>query len=404
MIGVIADDLTGAAEIGAVGLRHGLRAELVLAGPNVPVTGQTNGASGDLICVDTDSRLSSPEEAARRAGAAAKWLQAAGARWIYKKVDSVLRGQITAEIEGVMAGTGCELAILVPANPDLGRTIADGLYYIRGIPVNETDFAYDAAYPRTSAFVLEMITPAQQQSVRVSNPSDALPLNGVVIGEAQSRADLDAWAQAGGGRILRAGGAEFFTALLRADGCQAKPMSPLRATRRKPVRQLFVCGSNAASTRDFHAAQQAAGVMLLSLPARAAESGELSAAECEELVQRAVLAYESHTRVVLRVGLERVSEPARAARLATCVVQVAQGILGRVAVDQVFAEGGATAVELARTLGWGRMTVMREWSPGVASMRLKGRQPSEFTIKPGSYAWPPEVAACTGIAHETEVS
>ena len=29
MIGVIADDLTGAAETGAVGLRHGLRAEVI---------------------------------------------------------------------------------------------------------------------------------------------------------------------------------------------------------------------------------------------------------------------------------------------------------------------------------------------------------------------------------------
>ncbi len=32
MIGVIADDLTGAAELGAVGLRHGLQAEIIEAG------------------------------------------------------------------------------------------------------------------------------------------------------------------------------------------------------------------------------------------------------------------------------------------------------------------------------------------------------------------------------------
>src|ERR1035437_1401499 len=91
MIGVIADDLTGAAELGAIGLRHGLRAEIVRSG-------KPSGAA-DLVCVDTDSRACAPAEAAKRAAAAAKLLRAAGAKWIYKKVDSVLRGQVTAEVE-----------------------------------------------------------------------------------------------------------------------------------------------------------------------------------------------------------------------------------------------------------------------------------------------------------------
>ena len=67
MIGVIADDLTGAAEIGAVGLRHGLRAEVV-------VTGAPSGHA-DLVCLDTDSRSCPPAEAAQRAANAAFLLQ-----------------------------------------------------------------------------------------------------------------------------------------------------------------------------------------------------------------------------------------------------------------------------------------------------------------------------------------
>lgn len=94
MIGVIADDLTGAAEIGAVGLRHGLRAEIVRSGEPSGLT--------DIVCVDTDSRSCKTEEARQRAAAAAKLLRAAGAKWIYKKVDSVLRGHVTAEVEAVM--------------------------------------------------------------------------------------------------------------------------------------------------------------------------------------------------------------------------------------------------------------------------------------------------------------
>ncbi len=149
MIGVIADDLTGAAEIGAVGLRHGLTAEIVRHGQP--------GASTDLVCVDTDSRACHPAEAAKRAAAAAELLQTAGARWIYKKVDSVLRGQVTAELEAVMKQLKLARALLLPANPSLGRTIKDGHYFLGGRPLHKTEFARDPHFPRRSSQVLRLV-------------------------------------------------------------------------------------------------------------------------------------------------------------------------------------------------------------------------------------------------------
>src|SRR3954454_19384753 len=122
MIGVIADDLTGAAELGAVGKRLGLKAEIVCN--NEP------GSTADLVCVDTDSRSCTASEAAKRAAAGAKLLQAAGARWIYKKVDSVLRGNVTAEVEAVMQQLGLNRALVLPADPSLGRIIRDGQYFV----------------------------------------------------------------------------------------------------------------------------------------------------------------------------------------------------------------------------------------------------------------------------------
>ena len=118
MIGVIADDLTGAAELAAIGWRHGLRAEVVRSG--------RPSGTADLVCVDTDSRACDATEAAKRAAAAAKLLRTADAKWIYKKVDSVLRGNVTAEVEAVMKQLKLERALLLPANPSLGRTIRHG--------------------------------------------------------------------------------------------------------------------------------------------------------------------------------------------------------------------------------------------------------------------------------------
>jgi uncharacterized protein YgbK (DUF1537 family) len=136
MIGVLADDLTGAAEIGAIGVRHGLSAELRLRT-------DTDGSFPELLCLDTDSRSCNPIEAAARAAQAAKSLTAASPRLIYKKVDSVLRGNVIAEIEAIMNALGLRLALVAPANPSVGRTIRDGRYFIKGQPISETDFARD---------------------------------------------------------------------------------------------------------------------------------------------------------------------------------------------------------------------------------------------------------------------
>src|SRR5262245_30118073 len=132
MIGVVADDLSGAAEIGAVGLRHGLRAEIVVAGQP--------GGQADLVCIDTDSRSCNSDEAGQRAAAAVRRLIESGAQQIYKKVDSVLRGRVLAELEAMLKELQLKSALLVPANPSLGRVIKEGRYFIRGKLIHKTEF------------------------------------------------------------------------------------------------------------------------------------------------------------------------------------------------------------------------------------------------------------------------
>src|ERR1043166_6604152 len=163
MIGVIADDLTGAAEIGAVGLRHGLAAEIVLA------PGESSGKA-DLICFDSDSRSCSAEEAAGRAAGGARMLRDWRAEWIYKKVDSVLRGQVVAEVEAVLKELGFALAVLAPANPSLGRTIQNGHYLINNEPIDKTEFARDPEHPRSSSSVVALLGGSRQLALQICRP------------------------------------------------------------------------------------------------------------------------------------------------------------------------------------------------------------------------------------------
>jgi uncharacterized protein YgbK (DUF1537 family) len=69
-------------------------------------------------------------------------------------------------------------------------------------------------------------------------------------------------------------------------------------------------------------------------------------------------------------------------------VDIAELVLRRVAVKNIFAEGGATSAELVRRMNWPRLEVCREWAPGVATLAVAGEHSQWLTIKPGSYAWP----------------
>jgi uncharacterized protein YgbK (DUF1537 family) len=373
MIGVIADDLTGAAEIGAVGLRHGLRAEVI-------VTGEPGG-DADLICVDTDSRSLDPTEAAQRAARAAVVLQNCGAEWIYKKTDSLLRGNVTAEIEAALKQLGLSGALLVPANPSLGRTILNGQYFVRGQLINETEFARDPKHPRSSPQVLELLDHPSVFAVFVRKPNEPLPHRGIVIGEVASSQSLSSWASGRNGNWLMSGGAEFFAALL-------KPAAPLPQATWPSGRELFVCGSASEATKAFVVGQVQCGVPAFSLPDEVLTTGDLHSTPIGALAAQVVAALETQPRVIVHVGLPPVTDVPRAGMVAAHLVRVAEEVLRRASIGHVFAEGGATAVALARRMGWSRLAVAAELTPGVVSLTIMDAGAALLTVKPGSYAWP----------------
>ena len=379
MIGVIADDLTGAAELGAVGLRHGLRAEIVRSG--------TPGGAADLVCVDTDSRACEPAVAAKRAAAAAKMLRAAGAKWIYKKVDSVLRGQVTAEVEAVMKQLKLERALLLPANPSLGRTIKDGHYFLRGKPLHKTEFARDPHFPRRSSHVLRLVKIPEIFSMRVAGGNRVLSAGTIVIGDAETSAQVQDWTDSFSEQMLPSGGSEFFNALLSLDrpvlenGDQSLPENVA-------AKEFFVVGTSTEASREFIAAQRRKKVPVFSLPLELAWGAEFMPLAIEAVTQRVLTAFATKSRVVLQVGLPPVRDPEVAQKLSSQVVRVAECVLRQLGAARVFAEGGATAAELVRRMGWPRLEVLHEHAPGVATLAVGGEPDLQITIKPGTYAWP----------------
>lgn len=388
MIGVIADDLTGAAELGAVGLRHGLRAEIVRAG-------EPSGQA-DLVCVDTDSRSCDPADAAKRAAGAAKMLQSAGAEWIYKKVDSVLRGQVTPEIESVMKQLQLDRALLLPANPSLGRTIDGGQYFVRGKPIHKTEFAHDPEYPRRSSQVVRLLAAPENFVLRVVNGGCTPPLGTIVIGEAGAAVDVRNWAKGhDAGKTLPAGGSEFFNALL--SGVAVQPAAAEGGREGATGREFFVSGTSTFEARQFVQTEKRRKTAVFTLPQELSWGAEFTPAAVAAVAQRVVAAFADSSRVVLAVGLRRVRNAAIARDLSKNLVRVAEQVLRQVPVVRVYAEGGATAAELVRRMEWSRLKVMRELAPGVATLAVDAGDSMLLTIKPGTYAWPAEWTANVAV-------
>jgi uncharacterized protein YgbK (DUF1537 family) len=379
MIGVISDDLTGAAELGAVGLRYGMAAEIVAAG-------EPSG-SAELVCVDTSSRSCAPDEAARRTAAAARVLKVAGATWIYKKVDSVLRGHVITELEALMKELGLNLALLVPANPLLGRVIRDGKYYVRGELIDQTEFANDPEYPRKSSAVKEMLGGASFRVQLIRWPA-AIPESGIVVGEAGTPLDLQRWAASQNAKMVAAGGAEYFAALLAAAGHKAARNRSASESERRDEKQLFVCGSASESSCAFARDAQAKGSPVISLPQTLAQNIALEQEQISALSTKVSDALKTHQRAILNVGLPVVPDKNVAGRLLNELGSVAEKALRVGGIQHVFAEGGSTAAELVRRMGWTRLKVVREEARGVVTLAPEGAGELLLTMKPGSYVWP----------------
>ena len=139
---VIADDITGAAEIAGIAFSHGADVRLVCSSSVSCYNVATDGTT--VIATDTRSMCEAEAIAETRRIASAISHQPSA---IFKKTDSALRGHVVAELQALMEATGALRCVYLPANPSKGRTIRNGVYYINNVPIHETDFSFDPEFP-----------------------------------------------------------------------------------------------------------------------------------------------------------------------------------------------------------------------------------------------------------------
>ena len=353
---VIADDITGAAEIAGIAFERGEEVRLICGC-------DTATLSTDVTTViATDTRSMGEEEAA----AETKRISAAfgspeGKEVVFKKTDSALRGHVVAELTALMEVTGYERAVYLPANPSKGRVIRNGIYYINNIPIHETDFSFDPEFPARTSVLRERFPNAEEK--------------GIIMPDAENEEDIrNIIAEYDDGKTIFAGAADLFSAMIGM-GC-GRLKEPI-AKRPIPIIQnknstLILCGSTQSKTLDL-------GIPVAPMPQEIYDGSDdmsLWDTTAYEQEQHSLILSIPHTH---RTGKEV------AVHLRTVMAEKARQLVAKHCPDQLIIEGGATAWATLQALGWTEFTITAQLASGVVQM--SATTGTLVTLKPGSYPW-----------------
>ena len=410
---IVADDMTGAGDSGVHFAQTGKRTALLLERAALSDTLRDHAA----VSLSSESRFLPPGEAAAAVRGAVEDCRRAGARVIFKKIDSTLRGNLGAEIEAVLDAIGAKAALLCAAMPKTGRTCRGGVLLISGKPLHETGAGRDPFHPVSRSIIADILAEGTDL------PSGNLFLDVVRSGHRGIR-DHAAEMIASGKRILIADAETdadlaVLGELLRDDGYDIRAHFPggvlpvgaaglAEAVAGPPIlrrgpklygRMLAVVGSltdvsraqmdHAASHGDFH---------VLELDVEKARK------EPEREMSRLAAEAVSSPRRHLLVGNRILSRPAggidssTGTRTAELFALAARAIHRAAGCSLLYVSGGGTAMAVAAALGVRALTLERECLPGVvlSSCPHPTAAPRWFVTKAGGFGGPDLLVGLAG--------
>lgn len=139
LIVVIADDLTGANEIGIILSEHNKKAFILSGQPKYEDIKYLADHRRDLV-VNLCSRNLDGKDAYERVKAFLSCSEKIKKRLVYKKTDSTIRGNLAEEIDAILDLKFIDMVFFVPAFPEMQRITVGGYHLVNQIPINKTQY------------------------------------------------------------------------------------------------------------------------------------------------------------------------------------------------------------------------------------------------------------------------
>ena len=307
------------------------------------------------------------------------------AAWIYKKTDSVFRGHVAAEIEALMEPLSKRSALLVPANPSMGRKISDGIYTVNDIPLSETPFTDDPESSVRSSNAVELLNAPEHMPVASRTLAEGPAESGITIGNVSTVEALHAWAELAGENMLVAGGSDFFASLLQARGYRRRAPGNVALRALKRGKTLILKG---ARNQESPGVSQGGNHSSLVFPVHS--EADLDSSHRQEWTEAIRSALRRYRVVVVGYQCAVKSTPGFNKALSGFTARLVSDTTESVGLSHLMIEGGTTASTVVRTMNRHVWTPVQCIRPGTVSLREKGSG-LVLTVKPGSYPWPPAV-------------
>lgn len=395
LLGVVADDFTGATDVASMLVRAGLRTVQVIGVPQgeAPVVDAV-----DAIVVALKSRTAPPAQAVADSLAAWRWLQAAGARQCYFKVcstfDSTPAGNIGPVAEALADALEARFVIVCPAFPENGRTVYRGHLFVGDALLSDTGMREHPLTPMTDANLVRVMqaqTRAKVGLVRhdaVAQGADAvrarieaLVREGVRFGIADAVDDA---------ALRTLGEVVADHALVVAGSGVALGLPPVYAARGWVVpdagaaaleavggHAAVLSGSCSAATNAQVQAWREAGRPALRIDPRELAQGRPVAAEAlawaaARLADGPVLIHATAAPDEVKAVQAALGVARAGALVEQCLAQLAVGLVER-GVRRLVVAGGETSGAVVHALGVQTLRIGPTIAPGVPWTQVEGR-------------------------------
>ncbi|ORM70256.1 3-oxo-tetronate kinase [Pantoea rwandensis] len=405
LIGVIADDFTGASDI-AVTLSKGLTGEGGLRTTQylgVPEHPAAPTVEAGVIALK--SRSIPAADAVEQSLAACEWLLDQGCTQIIFKYcstfDSTAAGNIGPVLDALTARLQAKKVIVCPAFPTMGRTVYQGNLFVHDRPLNESGMEHHPITPMKDADIRRLlaqqaVTPvghiAWQHVAQGSEPlrqqfenDDEVKL---VVVDALSDHDLTIIGIAAAGLPLISGGSgialalphNFIKAGLAQGGSQEHPaVDGLSA---------ILVGSCSGATRgQIEAHQQHSAVLALDI--QQVMQNNITA---EDIVQFILdhqadcpLVYSSGDPLSVKKAQEQYGQQRISQRLDQLFGDAARKLVYEAGIRRLVVGGGETSGAVVSALNLGSLEVGNEIDPGVPALFSRSTQPLALALKSGNF-------------------
>jgi uncharacterized protein YgbK (DUF1537 family) len=417
ILGVIADDFTGATDVASMLVRAGMRTVQVIG---VPEAGARVDA--DAVVVALKTRTVPATDAVRESLAALRWLQAAGMRQCYFKYcstfDSTPAGNIGPVTEALMAALAANFTIACPAFPENGRTVFRGHLFVGDELLSDSGMRHHPLTPMTDSNLVRVLQAQSRQRVgllrhdviaqgaaAVVERIAALRADGIgiAIADAVDNDDLRHLAAACADLPLLTAGSGLALGLPAVYAQRGWLAPDAHAAELDPAGggAAVLAGSCSLATNAQVQRWQQAGRPAFAIDPRALARGEPVAAlalawargqglQASEGAAVPVLVYATSSAEDLKAVQAELGAMQAGALVEDCLASIARGLV-ELGVRRLVVAGGETSGAVVQALGVTRLRIGPAICPGVPWTQAEGRpagSPLHLALKSGNFGGP----------------